>query len=213
MERLVNDHEILLDTISHDIKTPLSNLFIAFKIIREVPPEKVDDIQRLLGIQENSLAKMQSLIVELTDTREQEHKYIANTESLDFKHIIEDVRLTLNDEIAKSRAVIHTDVQASQVSFPRMKLRSIVYNLVINARKYRSPERTPEIWIATTLENDFIVLTIKDNGAGIDASQQEAVFSKYVRLPSNAQGSGIGLYLVKEHVTKAGGKITLDSDR
>lgn len=57
----------------------------------------------------------------------------------------------------------------------------------------------------------FIVLTVKDNGAGIDASRQEAIFSKYVRLPNNTQGSGIGFYLVKEHVTKAGGKITLHS--
>ncbi len=212
LEQVVNDHEILLDTISHDIKTPLSSLLIAFKIIKEVPPEKVDDIQRLLEIQESSITKLQSLIAELTDTRKQEHTYIEKKELLDFEHIIEDVRLTLNDEIAKSGAVIHTDIQALQISFPRMKLRSIVYNLVVNAIKYRSPDRTPEIWIRTNLENKFIVLSVKDNGAGIDASQQEAVFFKYVRLPSNVQGSGVGLYLVKEHITKAGGKITLQSE-
>ncbi len=93
-----------------------------------------------------------------------------------------------------------------------MKLRSIVYNLVLNAIKYRSPDRAPEIWVSTVLHNEYITLSVKDNGAGIDASQQEAIFAKYVRLPSNTQGSGVGLYLVKEHITKAGGKITLQSE-
>lgn len=117
LERVVKDHGMLLDTISHDIKTLLSSLLMAFKIIKEVPAEKVNDIQRLLVIQENSVIKTQSLIAELTDTCEQEHKYIAEKELLNFEYIVEDVRLTLNDEIVKSGAVIHADIQASQISF------------------------------------------------------------------------------------------------
>ena len=212
LEQLVKDHEILLDTISHDFKTPLSSLIIAFQIIKELPPNKADDIQKLLLIQENSIIKLQNLIADLTDTHKQENTYIAKKELLDLENILEDVRLTLHDEIAKSGAIIHTDIQASQVSFPRIKLRSIVHNLVINAIKYRSPDRKLQVWITTRLEGEFIILSVKDNGVGIDASQHESVFSKYVRLSSHIQGTGIGLYLVKEHVTKAGGKITLHSE-
>ncbi len=212
LEQVVNDHEILLDTISHDIKTPLSSLLTAFKIIKDVPPQNVDDIQTLLQVQEQSIVKMQSLINELTATREQEYKLKTEQELIDFEHIIEDVRLTLYDDIVKSGAVIHTDLQVSQITFPSMKLRSIIYNLVMNAIKYKSPDYTPDIFIKTELENNFVVITIKDNGVGIEKSHQKAVFSKYVRLESNVEGSGIGLYLVKEHVTKAGGRVELHSE-
>lgn len=211
LEQLINDHETLLDTISHDIKTPLSSLLAAFTIIQHVPPDKADDIQKLLNIQVKSVTKMQSLITELTDTREQEKRYNIEKKVLDFEHIIEDVRLTLNDEIIKSGAVIRIDLQVPQITFPRVKLRSIVYNLVVNSIKYKSPDRTPDILISTKRENDFIVISIKDNGVGIEKSQQEAVFAKYVRLTSDTEGSGIGLYLVKEHVIRAGGRIELYS--
>ncbi len=80
-----------------------------------------------------------------------------------------------------------------------------------NAIKFKSKEHRPEIFIKTEREEDFIVISIKDNGIGIDSHNQEAIFSKYFRLQNNVEGSGIGLYLVKEIVTNPDGKILLES--
>jgi len=212
LEKVITDHEILLDTISHDIKTPLTSLVLAFKVIKNIPAENVEDIQNLLQIQEQSVLKMQSLIQELTDTREQEHKYKSEEELLDFKSIIEDVRLTLNDNIIEAHAAVKSEIHVPEITFSRHKLRSIIYNLVSNAIKYKSPHRTPEILIKTERENNSVVISVKDNGIGIEKTEQEAVFSKYFRIKGDVEGSGIGLYLVQQHVKYAGGKIILESE-
>lgn len=212
LQHEIADHEILLDTISHDIRTPLSTLLPAFQIMQELPPDNVEQIQRLLQMQSESVDKMKRLIYELTDTREQEHKYKAEEELLHFEQILEDVRLALNGNIAQSDAIIHSEWKVEEIIFPQRILRSILYNLVSNAVKYKSSDRKPVISIKTERENDFIVLSVKDNGLGIEESKQGEVFSKYYRIPGTTEGSGIGLYLVKQHIIRAGGKIVLHSE-
>ncbi|MEP7372080.1 MAG: ATP-binding protein [Chitinophagaceae bacterium] len=210
-EKLIADHEILLDTISHDIKNPLTNLVLAIEQFKKVPPDDKNKFKSLLKIVDNALTKMHKLITELTEVRKEEHKYKAEEELLNFEHILEDVRLTLNDNIVEAGAFIKSEITVSELTFSRRKLRTIVYNLVNNAIKFRSPERKPEIVVRTTQDKDFIVISVKDNGIGIDALNFDAIFSKYYRLENAIEGSGIGLYLVKEIVTGSGGKIELES--
>ncbi len=210
-EKLISDHETLLDTISHDIKTPLTTLVLALDLFKNAHSEDPKQFQSLLKVVDSAIRKMQSIINELTDTRKQEFKYKAEEELVNFEHILEDVRLTINDNIIKSGAVIKSEVNVSEITFSRRKLRSIIYNLVSNAIKFKSPERKPIIFIKTQLEKDFIIISVKDNGIGIVADKQDAVFSKYFRMENAVEGSGIGLYLVKEIVTNSGGKILLES--
>src|SRR4051794_35185222 len=66
LEQVITQHEILIDTIAHDIKTPLTNLLLAIKIIKDLPAEDTGSIKNLLQIQEQSVSKMQSLIAGLT---------------------------------------------------------------------------------------------------------------------------------------------------
>jgi len=210
-EKLIADYETLLDTISHDIKTPLTSLVLTVHLLKDEKRDNSSKFKSLLTIVENGIKKMQIIITELTDTRKQEYKYKAEEELLNFEHILEDVRLTIAGNIAESSAIINTKINVSEITFSRRKLRSIIYNLVNNAIKFKSSDRKPEIFITTQQEKDFIVISVKDNGIGIDASKQEAIFSKYFRVENAIEGSGIGLYLVKEIVNNAGGKILLES--
>ncbi|HUS03420.1 MAG TPA: ATP-binding protein [Chitinophagaceae bacterium] len=211
-EKLIADHEILLDTISHDIKGPLTTLVVAINLFKNSVSNDPKEFKSLLGVVENAGTKLQQIISELVDTRKEEHKYKAEEELLNFEHILEDVRLTLTDDIMNSGAVIKTNVQVSELTFSRRKLRSIVYNLVSNAIKFNPVDHKPEILISTEKEEDFIVITIKDNATGIEEDKQESIFSKYYRIENSIEGSGIGLYLVKEIVTTSGGKIELKSE-
>ena len=210
-EKLISDYETLLDTISHDIKAPLTNLVMAVEVIEDVPPENSKEFRPLLKKLKNAISKMQTIINELTDTRRIEPKYKAEEELLNFEHILEDVRLILNDSIINSHTTINSEVNVSEITFSRRKLRSIIYNLISNAIKYKSPDRRPEIFIKTEQEKNFIIISVKDNGVGIEASKQDAIFSKYFRIENNIEGSGIGLYLVREIVINSGGKIVLES--
>jgi two-component system, OmpR family, phosphate regulon sensor histidine kinase PhoR len=211
LERLISDYETLLDTISHDVKAPLTTLVLAIDLFKNVSPEDEKEFQTLLQTLDNSIRKMHDIINELTDRRKQEHKYKSDEELLDFGHILEDVRLTLSHNIKESGAIIKSELNVQEITFCRRKLRSVIYNLLSNAIKFKSPEHRPKIFIKTERKNNFIIISIKDNGIGIDSNKQEAIFSKYFRLENNIEGSGVGLYLVKEIVTNAGGKIVVES--
>ncbi|MBC7934111.1 MAG: PAS domain-containing protein [Rhizobacter sp.] len=210
-EKLIADHETLLDTLSHDIRNPLSNMILAIEQFKSINPSDQVEFDSLLTIVERSLNNMQKLIQDLTEVREADHKYKSHVELLDLENILEDVRLTLSDDISASGTILKWELQVTELSFSRRKLRSIIFNLVNNAIKYRSPERTPEIFVSSFSKENQVIISIKDNGLGIDTAKQTAVFSKYYRIDNAIEGSGIGLYLVKQLVKSAGGVVELQS--
>ncbi len=212
-EKLISDHETLLDTISHDIKTPLASLVLAIDLFKNVSPEQQEDFPVLLKIVENSILKMKNIIHELTDSRKQEHRYKAEEELLNIEHILEDVRLTMNDIIIESGAKIKSEINVSQITFNRRKLRSVIYNLVNNGIKFKSPDRPPEIFIKTERDGNYLMLSITDNGIGIEENKHDKIFSKYFRVENQIEGSGIGLYLINEIVKNNGGKILIESKK
>ncbi|WP_316796970.1 ATP-binding protein [Pedobacter agri] len=211
-EKLIAEHELLLDTISHDIKTPLTSLGLTIEMLKRIPEKGMERFPTLLEKVENSLVKIKDVIYELTDSRKSDHRYQATEELLNFEHILEDVRLTLAPQIFESEAVISCEVCHSEILFVRRKLRSILYNLISNAIKYQDPNRKPKIVIEIAKESDFIILTVSDNGRGIAKDDIERIFTKYERISNEVDGSGIGLYLVREIIQIAGGKITAESE-
>ena len=210
-EKLISEHEALLDTISHDIKNSLSSLQLTIELLNSDSVKSPEELDSLLKIANKGVKKIANIINELSDSRKDQHKYKAVDELLNFENVLEDVRFTLLDNIKESGAIITTELNVSEVTFPRRKLRSILYNLINNAIKFKSPDRKPAILIKTIEENNFIILSIKDNGIGIDESNQKDIFSKYFRIDKSIEGSGVGLHLVKELVTNAGGEISIES--
>jgi two-component system, OmpR family, phosphate regulon sensor histidine kinase PhoR len=210
-EKLISEHEILLDTISHDIKSPLTSLLLTIQQIKQVSIKDFLNLKSLFNILQNSIKKIQLIITELTDSRKQQHKDKTEEELSNFESILEDVHLLIASNIVESGVVIKSKLNVTEIHFSRRKLRSIIYNLVNNAIKFKSPHRKPEIFIKTTREKNYIVISVKDNGIGIEKSKQESIFKKYFRLENDIEGSGIGLYLANEIVTTSGGKIILNS--
>lgn len=210
-ESLIADHETLLDTIAHDIKNPLTSLIISVEILNSAVFEDPKKLKPLLTSVGNGVKRLQTIINELTQAREERHKYGTTGELINIENIIEDVRFILLDNIKETGATITSEVSVSEIFFVRRKLRSILYNLINNAIKFTPHGQKPEILIKTIRKDDFIILSIQDNGIGIDAGKQHAVFSKYYRINNNIEGSGMGLHLVKELVTNAGGKILIES--
>ena len=211
LESLVSNHEILLDTISHDIKNPLSNLVMAIELFKDGAAHDKKEFNALLKIVDNALHKMHKLIKELTEVRKGDHKYKSEEELLRFEEVFEDVRLTLSDNIIAADALVTCKLNISEITFSKRKLRTILYNLIYNAIKFRDKKRRSNIVVSTHKQKDFMVITVKDNGIGIKQKDLESVFSKYYKLSDGMEGSGIGLYLVKEIVTREGGKILLKS--
>lgn len=211
LEKLIAEHELLLDTIAHDIKNPLLALSMSIQILKRVPAAGSEQFPSVLQNVESSLNKLKKIVYDLVETRWQEHRYVATEEILDLENIIEDVRFTLAPQIQSTQAIIKIDIGPSEITFIRRKLRSVMYNLVNNALKYSSPDRIPEIHIRSHIEPGYIVISVSDNGIGIAPENLELIFNKHHRVESSAEGNGIGLYLVKETLETSGGKITVES--
>ncbi|MDB4901804.1 MAG: chemotaxis protein CheR [Mucilaginibacter sp.] len=90
-------------------------------------------------------------------------------------------------------------------------MRSIMYNLISNAIKFKGDE-SPVVRIHTKKEDDYVVLTVQDNGTGIPVNKLNKVFEMYGRLKMDIEGHGIGLYLAKKIVDAAGGNIVVESE-
>lgn len=211
-EKLISEHEMLLDTISHDIKSPLTALNLTIQMLKKIPEKGMEKFPVLLANVESSLLNMQQIINDLTKSRWQQHRYQAVEELLNIEHIIEDVRLTLAAQIEEVSAIIKSDIDISEIVFVRRKLRSLLYNLVNNAVKYGSPDRRTEVLIKTREENGYMVISVIDNGVGIPPEHFKTIFAKYERLGDSADGNGIGLYLVKEIVNSVEGNISVESE-
>lgn len=211
-EKLITEHELLLDTIAHDIKNPLLALGLTIQMLKKLPEKSMEKYPVLLGNVENSLLQMKKVIADLVDTRWEKHKYQAETELVDLQNIIEDVRLTLAPQILETHSTIREEIQVSEIRFVRRKLRSVIYNLLNNAIKYTPEERRPEILIRSYQENGYVVISVADNGIGMSKQERESIFEKFTRVKLSYEGSGVGLYLVNTIISSAGGKITVQSE-
>lgn len=212
LEKLVAENELLIDTIVHDIRTPLTALGLTIQMLKKLTSKNMEKFTELLGYLDNSQQKIKSIANELVQSRWADIENRSPVETIDLENIFEDVKLTLAQQISQTKASIFSRLEVSEVSMSRRSLRSIIYNLVGNAIKYRSPDRRPEIAITSRRENNFILIGISDNGMGIAKDDQDRIFRKFERINHNVEGNGVGLYLVKELLQANGGDITVTSE-
>jgi len=210
-EKLIAEHELLLDTIAHDIKNPITSLGLTIELLKKLPEKGMAKFPVLLRNVENSLLKMKDIISDLVQSRWQDKRYQAHEELLDLQNILEDVRLTLAPQLKEADAVLTFEIGASEITFARRKLRSVLYNLVSNALKYSDELRIPKILIKSSIRRGFMVIMVSDNGIGIDKKQLRSIFNKYHRVSTEVEGNGVGLYLVKQILETAGGRIEVKS--
>ncbi len=211
-EKLVLENERLLDTIVHDIKSPLGLLTTASGQLKKISDPGHEHFKSFLDIIETTVSKLVFFIDELSEHRKAEYENINRKELLNLESILEDVQLTLRDKIHDTGARFTFDLECKQIRFSRRELRSMLYNLIQNSLRYRSTDVPPEIMVKCLQSAEYIVISVRDNGIGIDKSKHRVVFDKYTRLNENTKGSGLGLHLIRQIILNAGGKIELDSE-
>jgi signal transduction histidine kinase len=105
------------------------------------------------------------------------------------------------------------EVEGSEIiRADRKRLKTIIKNLASNAVKYsRTDASDAFVRFSLRQDKDKIEFEISDNGIGIPSEQQEKIFEMFYRYVSDTNGSGLGLFIVKEVLEKIGGKIELES--
>ena len=132
-------------------------------------------------------------------------------ELVDIAEIIENIKWSLQDKILQSETAIRCDLSVKQIRFSKKNLRSILFNLVANAIKFKGDEISV-IEISSTEMDGRAVLKVSDNGKGISKAGLDRIFEMYGRLQQDIEGSGIGLYLAKKIINASGGMLTVESE-
>jgi PAS domain S-box-containing protein len=209
------DLDTFVYTASHDLKAPITNIEgLLHTLLTDLPPaSRTGDVGLILDLMQGAVDRFKTTIGHLTDISRVHHANEQHPEPVRLAEVIEAVRLDLTPLIIESGAELLVDVESCPtVSFSVKNLRSIIYNLISNAIKYRHPERRPEIRISCRPGADYTALLVSDNGLGISSAQQPRIFTMFQRFHTHVEGSGIGLYMVKKMVGNAGGYIIVDSE-
>jgi signal transduction histidine kinase len=208
LQRINADLDHFVHAASHDLLGPLGNIEGGISIINR----KITDpeLTSFLTIINSSVKKFRSLIKDIGTIAKLENETVAK-ELVDLDEVLNNVEWSLENEIKASGAVITRDFEVKQIIFSKKNLRSIVYNLVSNAIKYRRNE-TPFINIHTAKVDGDLILCVEDNGRGIAENAIDKIFEMYGRLHMDIEGHGIGLYLAKKIINAANGKIMVESE-
>lgn len=211
LQRVNNDLDNFIYTASHDLKAPISNIEGLIDALSD-HCEEDQNMKEIIGMIDTSINRFKITLGDLTDIAKASNTDLNETESLAIQELITEIKSDIKPLIDTNKASILEDLAINKLNFSRKNLRSILYNLISNAVKYRSPDRNPLVIISTWAEDDNIVISVEDNGLGIKENDKAKVFMMFKRLHTNVEGSGVGMYIVKKIVEHAGGKIIIESE-
>lgn len=213
LEKLNADHETFMYAVSHDIKQPLSTIVLIADLLAHTRSNNNEQFTKGIETLKRAATNMEIMLDDITDHIKSETGPSMQNERLNIETICRDVILALRDRIHNKGVTINTQFKASEILFSRKNLRSIVYNLLNNAIKYKKPDKPIKILIKTQKIKDYVLLSIVDNGIGIDKKDHKTIFKKFSRIKNKTkiEGTGMGLYIVSRMMKNNHGKIELES--
>ncbi|MCJ8164821.1 PAS domain S-box protein [Pontibacter sp. E15-1] len=207
------DLDNFIYTASHDLRAPIINLEGLLVALEEELGEPTENIRPLLGMMDRAIVRFKKTIEDLTDISKTQRNTDEVSEIIDLPELLDEVKESVCELIRKEAATITSDFSdMNTIRFSQKNLRSILYNLVSNAIKYRSPERPAMVKVSAVKVHDQVRLRVQDNGLGVNMSYADQLFGMFKRLHDHVEGSGVGLYIVKRIVENANGRIEVQSE-
>ncbi|KOY53074.1 sensor histidine kinase [Polaribacter dokdonensis] len=196
---------------SHDLQQPLNNI-ISYLSILENSKDKFDKMEQLsLKVISKSTLKMKSYITSLLD-----FSLIGTSKSKEnivVKEVLNDVKDALYQQISSTKAALSFDLTNHEMIGYKNDIYLLFLNLIENAVKFHSKEKSPVIQITSELKDDQYLYTIKDNGIGIPEDEVNKIFDIFYTIHPDEEfeGVGIGLAQAKKITKLYNGKIWLDA--
>ncbi|WP_421823588.1 PAS domain-containing protein [Flagellimonas oceanensis] len=198
--------------VSHNLRSHSANfsMLLGFLNSEKDPQERKRIIDMLTQASDNLLETLGNLnqVVDV-NTKTSETK-----KSLNLRKNITGVLHNLSAFLENNHTQIINNVgENMEVKCVPAYLDSIILNLVSNAVKYKSPDRPPLITINAMKSKKGILLSISDNGLGIDLDKYgDKIFGMHKTFHNREDAKGFGLYLIKNQIEAMGGSITVQSE-
>jgi len=214
MEQLAIQNTQLIDfcnVVSHNLRGPLINMAMLAEFIQE--SEDVEEQKLLVSKLEPVIESLKSTFNELVESIQIRQDHTVKSDNLNLATCLQEALDGLVVEIQKAEAKISVDFEdAPAIIYPHKYLASIFYNLISNAIKYQSPHRTLSLNLASKFREGNIVLTVQDNGLGIDlVKHKDNIFKIGKVFHRHPDAKGLGLFMTKTQVEAMGGRIWVES--
>lgn len=203
---------IELDTFfyrsSHDFRRPITTFMGLAEVAKiTVADTKALDLFEKVNETAQSLDKMIRKLQSISDVGAQEMVY----KEVLLRELVENILVSFDGELLKRGIKVIQEIRPTQPfqSYAAL-VRVIIENLIENAIQFFSPIE-PFIKIHAFTQDDTLVITVEDNGQGIDKEYHGRVYDMYFRANVSSKGNGLGLYIVKKAVTKLQGTIEFTS--
>jgi len=202
-----------VNTVSHDLRTPLTTILGYVELVERVGP--VTDLQReYIRHVQMSVHNISNLVNDLLNLGRIEAGFDKHKEVVHIDRLIGESCENLKDQLAYKghRLMVEIPPNLPPVWGSPILLAQVIDNLLGNAIKYTPPGG--QIFIKVDLEEDQMILQFKDTGVGIPPMDLPFIFDKFFRASNasgEASGTGLGLAIVKSIVETHYGRIWVDS--
>jgi two-component system CheB/CheR fusion protein len=199
---------------THDLKSPLANIQGYLDLIEidlvNPSPDVLDSMKWL----KYSVAEARNVISELTNALKARNNKEELLKPINLEDLVEGILSGMRAKILDSKIVFICDfTEINEFMYYPVALRSILQNIISNAIQYSSTVPFPEIKITTNNSVNEVLISVEDNGVGIDLETNESkVFGLFKRIQNDESGSGIGMYIVNKLLENYGGKLLLKSE-
>ena len=206
-KKLKEVQEDFTNNVAHELKTPLTSLFISHKTLTH---ERVSNEERqsVLATQSRQLYKLHYIINQILDSSAEEKNI--PTEEIELNHFLNEYVNTLYLEYHSLDVELNpTEIYVKTAPH---KVESILNILLDNAQKY-SPHHT-EIGLRLYREKEWVCISVRDKGNGITPKEQALIFNKYYRVAQRnhqTKGLGLGLYMAQKYAREIGGVLEVQS--
>jgi signal transduction histidine kinase len=196
-------------SISHDLRSPLLSIKGIVSLIMH--SSEIDKkTQQYLEMVDGSATRLDGTIQEILEYSRNSRLDLAH-ESFD---VVSMVQQSYNDLrfSAQGRMELQLDIQTEPIVFSdKSRLGVLLKNLLGNSIKYRRKDIESFVKFTLARNNGKLIMTISDNGEGIDSKHLDKIFTMFYRGTTSSIGTGLGLYICKEIVNKLNGDLAVAS--
>lgn len=197
-------------SVSHDLKAPLASMLGLIDLSRDESDLKT--LKHYHEMMERSLSRQKEFISEILDYSRNARLEL-HLEELDFKKILTDTfeQFQFINQWEQIEKIVDID-QKGDFRSDKQRVNIILNNLISNALKYSTvANESPKVHVTIRANSERADITIMDNGCGIPEDKVDKIFDMFYRADDRKSGSGLGLYIVMETLTRLRGTIDVQS--
>ena len=215
-ERELNELKSNFVTLaSHEFRTPMGTILSSASLIgRYNGPDEADKRERHVQRIKSAVLSLTGLLNDFLSLSQMEQATMhGRPKPIDIRLFCEEVMEDMQDVIKPGQQLVYRHLAGrTSLSTDSQMLKNILINLLVNASKYSTEKK--EIELTTAVQDEQLVITVKDHGIGIPDADKDKLFVSFFRArnTSKVEGTGLGLYIVKRYVDLLGGTITFTSE-